>query len=54
MSVRHVQLDAAHPEARFSAAEQPRIALRQAFFTTSDGGWQRRLGRAALVVITRA
>lgn len=54
MAVRRITLDPGQPEARFTATERPRIALRQAFFTTADEGWQRRLNRAALVVATRA
>ena len=54
MGVQHITLDAARPEARFSASERPRIVLRQAFFATADPAWQRRLNRAALVITTRA
>ena len=54
MGARHITLDPGHPEARFSATERPRIALRQAFFATADPDWQRRLNRAALIVTTRA
>ena len=54
MGARHITLDTGHPEARFSATERPRIALRQAFFATTDPDWQRRLNRAALIVTPRA
>jgi hypothetical protein len=50
----HIQLDRAHPEARFSGLVMSRLEFRQALFVTKLPGWQRRLYPAALMVTTTA
>ena len=56
MASRHIRIDRQYPEARFSAANMPRLEFRQALFFTLDppAEWHRRLSRAALIVTTTA